>query len=161
MSEKLTSVSAGIKAYRKACGELLNGAKMDARKMSRDPVYIRDFPNSRPTRWHFVGRGCELIAIDDKGERNDDLGGPEFLEQKELSVAGLRDTAKQWLRYGPSRQGRYLTALSMNHGLDVYDDFHTYMEDMKYSGCGDYSIWDDWATQDIPIELFNIEKEAA
>ena len=58
------SVSAAIKAYRAQCAEVKAGGEKDARR--------------RGKRWHFVGRGVEIISLDETGERNDDLGGPAY-----------------------------------------------------------------------------------
>ena len=152
MTEKLNSVSEGIRAYRKKSAELRRDAKADARKRG-----YRD--------WHFVGRGCELLALDDLGERNDDLGEPDYISQKDVSVGYLKGTVEGWLkssRYpGNVLRGRTLTAISLNHGLDVYDSFTAYMDSMKDGGgAWDYEISGDWASEDIPIELFNIKETA-
>jgi hypothetical protein len=119
--------------------ELMEGAKKDARKMGHP-------------RWHFVGRGIEFIAIDETGERNDDLGGPEFIETKELSQKAVKEIAAGWNRYSPNRNGHTLAKIGLQFGLDCYDDFADYMAAQR-GEWGDYSIWDDWAEAEIPIEL--------
>lgn len=134
------SASAAIKNYRAQCGEVKGNAERNARK--------------RGHRWHFVGRGVELVALDETGERNDDLGGPEFIEAKHLTVKLLRQTVEQWNRYGP-RAGHTLSAVHLAGGFDVYDSFAEYMQDMRDGGCGNYEIWDDWAGQDIPVSLLS------
>lgn len=138
-----SSVSAAIKAYRADCGRVLTEAKANARR--------------RGKRWHFVGRGVEIIALDNTGERNDDLGGPDYIAAKDLTVAYLKTHAQHWAKhYSPqpeNRGGKTIAGIHLAGGFDVYDDFATYMQDMRDSGCGDYEIWDDWAGQDIPMEL--------
>lgn len=138
-----SSVSAAIKAYRAQCTEVKAGAEDDARR--------------RGKRWHIVGRGVEIIALDETGERNDDLGGPDYIAAKDLTVGYLKTHAQFWAKhYSPqpeNRGGHTLAAIHLAGGFDVYDDFATYMQDMRDGGCGDYEIWDDWAGQDIPLEL--------
>lgn len=122
--------------------ELVAGAKKDARKMNG-------------WRWHFVGRGLELIAIDETGERNDDLGGPEFIEVNDLTIKGLKETADHWATYVRDGDKHTLAKIALCYGLDVYDSFADYMEDMRNSGYGDYTIWEEWAEAEIPINLLN------
>ena len=59
--ERPASVSAGIKAYRAQCATIKGEAEWNFRGC------------------HIVGRGVEIIALDETGERNDDLGGPPAL----------------------------------------------------------------------------------
>lgn len=137
------SVSAAIKNYRAQCAEVRAGGEKDARRQGK--------------RWHFVGRGVEIIALDETGERNDDLGGPDYIQAKELTVHYLKEHAQHWAKhYSPqpeNRGGHTLTAIHLAGGFDVYDDFATYMQDMRDGYGSEYTIWDDWAGQDIPIEL--------
>ena len=147
-----TSASAAIKLYRADCSRVLTDAKKDARTRRSNPEWSKQFPNSRPWKWHFVGRGVEIIALDEKGERDDDLGGPDYCGAKDLTVTYLRDFvahAKKCAR----ADGKTLSAVHLAGGFDVYDSFAEYMSDMREGGCGDYEIWDDWAGQDIPVEL--------
>lgn len=134
-----SSPSAAIKNYKAQCAEVKGNGERCGKK--------------RGKRWHFVGRGVEVIALDETGERNDDCGGPEFIETKHLTVKSLRETVANWTRYGPTRNGNTISAIHLCGGFDVYDDFATYMQDMRDGGCGDYEIWDDWAGQDIPLAL--------
>jgi len=138
-----SSVSAAIKNYRQQCTEV----KAEGERVAR----------TRGKRWHFVGRGVEIIALDNNGERNDDLGGPDYIQAKELTVAGIKELAQHWAKhYSPQpedRGGKTISGVHLAGGFDVYDDFATYMSDMRDGGCGDYEIWDDWAGQDIPMEL--------
>ncbi len=135
-TEKPSSVSAAIKAYRADCKRIKRAAE-------------RDFP-----RCHIVGRGVELIALNQDGEREDDLGGPEYLAAKELTVKGLKETAAHWLKhYSPSRNGDTISALHIAGGFDIYDSFSEYMESQRGGGWADYDIYGDWAGQDIPLTL--------
>jgi len=139
----ITSVSGAITAYRTDTGRVLSEARADARK--------------RGKRWHFVGRGVEIIALDQNGERNDDLGGPDYIEAKHLTVKLLTEYLDSYRKYSPQpeeRGGATLSGIHLAGGFDVYDDFATYMQDMRDGGCGDYEIWDDWSGQDVPLELF-------
>jgi hypothetical protein len=147
-----TTVSGHIKAYRADCKRVLAEAKKDARGKRRSPEYTRAFPKARPHLWHFVGRGVEIIALDEKGERDDDLGGPEFCPASSLTVAYLKDFVAHATTCARA-DGKKLSAIHLAGGFDVYDSFAEYMTDMREGGCGDYEIWDDWAGQDIPVEL--------
>ena len=134
-----SSVSAAIKAYRANCVEVKAEGEKDARR--------------RGKRWHFVGRGVEIIALDETGERNDDLGGPDFIGAKDLTVGYLREFVAHAEKCTRVNNPHKLAAIHLAGGFDVYDDFATYMQDMRDGyGC-DYEIWDDWAGQDIPVEL--------
>ena len=133
-----TSITAHIKQYRANCAEVKAGAEKDCH-----------------ARCHIVGRGVEIIALDETGERNDDLGGPDYIGANELTVKYLKDTAKQWARYSPqpeNRGGHHLAAIHLAGGFDVYDSFGEYMQAMKGDWM-DYDIWEDWAGQDIPLDL--------
>jgi len=136
-----SSVSAAIKAYRANCTEV----RAEGERVAR----------TRGKRWHFVGRGVEIIALDETGERNDDLGGPDYIGAKDLTVGYLREFVAHAEKCRGSRVNNphELAAIHLAGGFDVYDDFATYMQDMRDGGCGDYEIWDDWAGQDIPLEL--------
>jgi hypothetical protein len=147
-----TSVSAAIKLYRADCSRVLADAKKDARTRRRNPEWQKEFPNSQPWKWHFVGRGVEIIALDATGERNDDLGGPDYCGAKDLTVQYLRDFVAHADKCARSEDST-LSAIHLAGGFDVYDSFAEYMTDMREGGCGDYEIWDDWAGQDIPAEL--------
>ena len=133
-----SSISAAIKAFREQCAEVKGEAETNCR------------------RCHVVGRGVEIIALDETGERNDDLGGPDYISAKELSVKCLKETAQHWLeRYSPqpeNRGGHRLAAIHIAGGFDVYDNFAEYMQAMRGDWM-DYDIYDDWAGQDIPIDL--------
>lgn len=136
----LNSVSAGIKLYRESCVEIKKDAERDLRKRGLG-------------RCHIVGRGVEIIALDETGERNDDLGGPEYIAAKDLTVKGLKKTARHWLKhYSPNRNGHTISAIHLAGGFDVYDSFSDYMDAMKGDWL-DYEIWADWAGQDIGIDL--------
>jgi len=140
MNDKtITSVGQAIKAYKIDTARVLAEAKADARK--------------RGKRWHFVGRGVEIIALDDNGERNDDLGGPDFIAMKDLTVKYLTNEINSYRQYSPSSHGRTLGGIHLAGGFDVHDDFATFMADSR-DGCLNYEIWDDWSGQDIPLELF-------
>jgi len=129
-----TSITAHIKQYRANCAEVKAGAEKDCH-----------------ARCHIVGRGVEIIALDETGERNDDLGGPDYIGANELTVKYLKTLAAQWQKhYSPNRDGRVLTAIHLAGGYDVYDSFSDYMQAMKGDWM-DNEIWDDWAGQDIPL----------
>jgi hypothetical protein len=129
-----------LKQFAEDRRELMEGAKKDARKMGG-------------WNWHFVGRGIELIAIDDKGERDDYLGGPEFIEVKELTQSRLKDTAAHWGKYYRGETENKLAKIGLAYGLDCYDSFADYMAEQRGDACCEYTIWDDWAEAEIPIEL--------
>lgn len=131
--ERPASVSAGIKAYRAQCVAI----KADAE---------RDFP-----RCHIVGRGVEIIALDETGERNDDLGGPDYISAKELTVKELRNFVTHALKCARA-DGKTLSAIHIAGGFDIYDSFGEYMMAMKGDWM-DHDIYGDWAGQDIPLEL--------
>jgi len=134
----LSSVSAAIKAYRADCARVRAGAEKDLKRGC-----------------HIVGRGVEIIAIDETGERNDDLGGPDYIGANELTVRYLRETAQQWARYSPQpaeRGGHRLAAIHLAGGFDVYDSFAEYMQAMRGDWM-DHDIWDDWAGQDVPLNM--------
>jgi len=136
----MKALSKILKQFREDRRDLMAGAKKDAIKMNG-------------WRWHFVGRGIELIAIDETGERNDDLGGPEFLETKNLSAKLLRETVAHWHKYANEGDQHKLAKIGLCYGLDVYDSFADYMENMREAGYNDYEIWGDWAEAEVPIEL--------
>lgn len=136
-----SSVSAAIKNYRQQCVEV----KADAERHCK-------------ARCHIVGRGVELVALDETGERNDDLGGPDYIAAKDLTVGYLRQTAESWSKY-TSRDGHTLSAIHLAGGFDIYDTFADYMAAMKGDWL-DYDIYGDWAGQDIPLELLVPAEEA-
>ena len=123
-----------IKSFRADCARVKSGAEDHSRG-----------------RWHIVGRGVEIVALDETGERNDDLGGPEYISAKELTVTRLRETAEHWRdRYSPNRDGRRLAAIHLAGGYDIYDSFADYMAAMRGDWI-DHEVWDDWAGEDIPL----------
>ena len=140
-STTITTVGQAIKAYKIDTARVLAEGKACARKQGK--------------RWHFVGRGVEVIALDETGERNDDLGGPEFIEAKHLTVKGLLETVEGWRKYRSAGDRHHLAAIHLAGGFDVYDSFADYMDEQKGEGCCDYTIWDDWAGQDISLLLFD------
>lgn len=133
------SVSAAIKAYRADCTRV----KAEAEKHCH-------------ARCHIVGRGVEIIALDETGERNDDLGGPDYISAKELTVGYLKAHAQNWAKhYSPqdeARGGHRLAAIHLAGGFDIYENFGEYMQAQKGDWM-DYDIYEDWAGQDIAIEL--------
>ena len=133
----IVSVSAGIKDYRQQCAEVKANAE-------------RDFP-----RCHIVGRGVELIALDETGERNDALGGPEYIAAKDLTIKYLRQTSASWAKYSPGPNNPHtLAGIHIAGGFDIYDSFGEYMQAMKGDWM-DYDIYGDWAGQDIPLNLLS------
>jgi len=138
-----SSVSAAIKSYRADCGRVLSEAKSSARKQ----------PGGH--RWHVVGRGVEINCLDERGERNDDMGGPDYIGAKDLTVAYLKDFVAHAEKCKGSRVNNphTLAGIHLAGGFDVYDSFADYMDEQKGLACCEYTIWDDWAGQDIPLEL--------
>lgn len=136
--ERPASVSAGIKAYRAQCVEIKADAERDCRGC------------------HIVGRGVEIISLDETGERNDDLGGPDYIAAKDLTVGYLKTHAQHWAKhYSPqpeNRGGHTLAAIHLAGGFDIFDGFADYMDHCKH-GCADYDIYGDWAGQDIPLDM--------
>jgi hypothetical protein len=136
---EVTTVSAAVRAFREDCARIRAEAE-----------------RALPRRCHIVGRGVELIAIDETGERNDDLGGPDYLTAKELTIKTLTQTAKHWAKYyspqPAERGGHRLVAVHLAGGFDVYDSFSDYMAAMRGDGL-DYDIYDEWAGQDVPLSL--------
>ena len=134
-----SSVSAAIKDYRADCVRV----KAEAEKHCM-------------ARCHIVGRGVEIIALDETGERNDDLGGPDYIAAKDLTVGYLKTHTQHWAKhYSPqpeNRGGHTLAAIHLAGGFDIYESFGEYMQAMKGDWL-DYDIYDDWAGQDIPVEL--------
>jgi hypothetical protein len=98
----------------------------------------------------------EIISLDETGERNDDLGGPDYIAAKDLTVGYLKTHAQHWLKhYSPqpeNRGGHRLAAIHLAGGFDIHDSFADYMDHCKH-GCSDYDIYGDWAGQDIPLDM--------
>jgi len=132
-----SSVTAAIKNYRQQCVEIKGECE-------------RSYPSC-----HIVGRGVELLAIDETGERNDALGGPDFIPAKELTAKLLKEVATLWAKYSPGPNNPHtLAAIHLSGGFDIYDSFADCMENHKHGGI-DYDIYGDYAGQDIPLRLLS------
>ena len=133
--ERPASVSAAIKNYRAECVTIKGEAEFNYRGC------------------HIVGRGVEIIALDETGERNDALGGPDYISAKELTVKELRNFVTHALKCSPGPNNPHtLAAIHIAGGFDIHDSFADYMEHCKH-GCGDYDIYEEWAGQDIPLDM--------
>ncbi len=133
--ERPASVSAGIKNYRAQCAVIKGEAEWNFRGC------------------HIVGRGVEIICLDETGERNDALGGPDYISAKELTVKELRSFAAHALKGSPGPNNPHtLAAIHIAGGFDIFDNFADYMRHTR-DGDSDYDIYGDWAGQDIPLDM--------
>jgi len=99
-------------------------------------------------RDHLVHRGIEIIPLDANGERVEDV---EYLDMKQGSGKQFAEAAYRMMK-DPDVKSIYYGG-----GIDQYDPFPQYMEDMRNGGWSDYAPGVHYWGIEVPVSLFNKE----
>lgn len=94
----------------------------------RKKVWKRARTEARPKGWIVVSRGFEMLSLDAKGERDENV--IDYVEDNDLTPAVVQEYIDDCRKQGS-------TFLGIGWGVDCADDKAGY-------DCGDYSPMFDW-----------------